>query len=506
MCHITTTIVLAAAMLAACQVQPAPRARLMTAHEDQPDRRRTVRSTRRHLADAGVSREPSRPSLSEDQIGPRLARHQLPLWHRRVELTTDRDSLRRSFARARYHPPDGALVMAARVRVGAGGQLAFEYVSLGDTGFRYSYPKRFFVASAIKLLASTAALWSLWRDRKLSTNATVEISDVDGTFHGTISTLLWETLIKSSNLGYDRLMGLAGFDPVNDGFLIPARGLPRTVIQVRFGGKRPGRSLRRSPLFHFREGEREGRVPEREGKSRHPQCPLLRTCVCLYEMQEVMRRVMLHAELPERERIVLAPGDIGLVQRLLLRARNRLQPGVREALGGPTQIHNNVGRVPGRDLVENAFIVHPGRHERYLMAVLIPYDVRPDPNYVVKKRLSKLGKYVLRLLRRRPRGRVLQHVDPKTGGAGEPFSVALSMRRPATLQLELQVLAPITRASAWLDTEPLPCRRVAPRRWRCQSSSELRALRARRGPRLLTVETRRHSKPVGYRLVALSRR
>jgi hypothetical protein len=516
MCRVAMHFALVGGLVfAACQAPPVPRAVTMTAYDPasiRPAARPPVRRSRAtsRPAASAVSRPTLARDLPADRVGAGLARHPLPPWHRRVELSTDRVSLGRYFARSRYQPPEGALVIAARVRPGAGGELAFDYISLGNTGFRFSYPKRFFVASAIKLLASTAALWSLYRDRQLSSAATVEISDVDGSFHGTIHELLRETLIKSSNLGYDRLMELAGFDAVNDGFLVAERGLPRTVIQVRFGGRRPGISLRRSPLFYYREGERKGYVPERRGLAKHPHCALLHTCVCLYEMQEVMRRVMLDAELPRRERIVLAPGDIALLQRLLLRARNRLQPGVRDALGGPTAIYNNVGRVPGRDLIENSFIVHAGRGERYLMAALIPYDVKPDPKYVVKKRLSKLGKYVLRLLRHRRRARVLQHVDPKTGAAGEPFSLALTRPREGELALTLQTAAPIGQVVAYLNTRPLSCERAAPRRWRCDRRG-LKTLRRPKAGRaapqaLLTVETRRAGKPVGYRLLALSSR
>lgn len=382
--------------------------------------------------------------------------------------------------------------MAARLRRGLG-QPGFEYYSLGETGFRYSYPSRFFVASAIKLAATVGTLWSLKR-RGLTSAAQVELHDVDGLYRGTVKHLVYDALFNSSNLGYDRLTALAGFDALNDGFLVARHGLPRTVIQVRFGGRRPAISLRRSPGFFFREGDRRGHVPERVGKGRHPQCPTLQTCVSLSELQEVLRRVMLDRELPARERFALAQADLAYIRQILLVARNRLQPGVSQALGAQVRIYNNVGRQPGRDLVENAFIETLDGKERYLLAVLVPFELRHDPKHVIRKRLIELARQTLRVLRPRPRGRVLQH----GARAGSAMAVDLA-RRGDSLVIGLRVDADAEQVHVSLGRRRVPCARQSARHFVC----EPQALPTK--PTLLLLEARAGDKALAYRLLHLTR-
>lgn len=432
----------------------------------------------------------SRTAPQHDRIGAGLRLLPLPPWHRRVEILADRKTLPAAFRRADYTPPRGGLVMAARLRAGLG-QPGFEYYSLGSTGFRYSYPSRFFVASAIKLAATVGTLWSLHR-RGLTSAAEVELRDVDGLYRGTVKHLVYDALFNSSNLGYDRLTALAGFDALNDGFLVARHGLPRAVIQVRFGGRRPAISLRRSPGFFFREGSHRGRVPERLGKGRHPQCPTLQTCVSLYELQEVLRRVMLDRELPPRERFALAPTDLAYIRHILLIARNRLQPGVSQALGAKVHIYNNVGRQPGRDLVENAFIETLDRKERYLLAVLVPFELRRDPKHMIRKRLIALARQTLRVLRRRPRGRVLQH----GARAGGPLAVDLA-RHGDALMIGVRVDARAEQVAVSLGSRRVPCARQSARHFVCAPQ------RLPTEPTLLLLEARAGRRPLAYRLLRL---
>ena len=427
-----------------------------------------------------------------DRIGRGLRLLPLPPWHRRVEILADRRTLAKAFRRAGYTPPRGGLVMAARLRKGLR-QPGFEYYSLGETGFRYSYPSRFFVASAIKLAAAVGTLWSLHR-RGLTSAAKVELHDADGPYQGTVRHLVYEALIHSSNLGYDRLVALAGFDALNDGFLVARHGLPRSVIQVRFGGRHPATSLRRNPAFFYREGKLRGHVAERVGKGHHPQCAALETCVSLYELQEVLRRVMVDRQLPPKERFALATADLAAIRRWLLKARNRLQPEVSRALGGPVRIYNNVGRQPGRDLVENAFIETLDRKERYLLAVLVPFEQRHDPKHGIRKRLGELARQTLRVLRRRPRGRVLQH----GARAGSGLAVDLA-RHGKTLAIGLRVGADAKHVSVSLSAQPVPCARQSTRHFVC----EPQPLPSK--PTLLLLEARNGKQVLAYRLLHLTR-
>ncbi|MCA9666712.1 MAG: hypothetical protein KC503_14030, partial [Myxococcales bacterium] len=377
------------------------------------------------------------------------------LWHERLMIATDRRAYGRYFAAQRYEPPEDALLIGARIVPGVG-QPAFVYYSLGSSGFRYSYPLKWFPASTVKLAASVGALMTLHK-LGLSGAARVHFTEPGGTYTGPVEALYREALLHSNNDCYNRLMMIAGFDAINGTLLDTRWGLPYMTLQSRYGRIHPGSSLRRSPDIVYIEGKRRGTIASRYGNARFPQCASVANCVAFFELQEVLRRVVLHHELPTRERFPIATRDVDKINAILLKARNRLKPGPRHALGHQALIYNSVGRIPGRDLLENAYIVDSVDKRRYLLALLVRFEDRYDPKFLTEKKLARFGEHALRFLIAGKGGLPLQH------DAGR---VVVQLTRRGVLGLRVQAAVPgATSLEAWVGREAIAVRAVGEARF-----------------------------------------
>jgi hypothetical protein len=457
-----------------------------------------------------VDSSPSRAGQARDLLPRRTgqARDLLPLtldlvrpdWHEIVARFANRQDFGRYLKRRGYQPPKGALLISARIDRLLG-KLAFEYVSLGDSGFRYSYSKRFFVASAIKLPAAVATLVALAR-KGFDGLARVRIRDADGLYEGTVREAYKLAVMRSSNAHYNWLIQTAGFDAVNNGFLSARYGMPKTVIQVRYGGKRIGQSLRSSPPVFLRQGQKELVLYKRYGRSSHRQCPNLETCTSLYELQETLRRVVLHDELQARDRLPVARHDLVALKAFLLQARNRLDPELSLIVGRRFAIHNSVGRVPGRSLVENAYLVaKDGPSARLLLAVLVPFEPADDPKDMVRVSMATLAGHAASfvLKRRQPAVPIIP------AGIGEGIGVPLKVEiREDAEHYRLAVFVATNRQDrrdyrieAWLDGKRL----------RSNGSGmllEKKALESK-GTGVVVVAAHVGRRLVGYRLMGLKR-
>ena len=179
-----------------------------------------------------------------------------PAWADLVRGGADRTSLGDAFARAGYRPPAGTHLLAAKVETGVG-QPAYSFFSLGESGFAYS-DGRYWPASTVKLMAAVGALRTM-RSYSVTGAARVRFDDPDGRYEGTVRELYKAALTVSSNVAYNRLMEIAGFDELNEQYLDEA-GLTRTVLQRRYTHPTPEADLRTSPPIIFNEGISSGTI------------------------------------------------------------------------------------------------------------------------------------------------------------------------------------------------------------------------------------------------------
>lgn len=533
-------IVLVLGLIAAvsCRTEPAARPttgagkRAAPPHrrgaEAQPER--TARSRRAagggqpgatHASAPGPHKK-ERPSPAGPREAQRAeARLLEPDWFELAGALADRQAIGRGLSRATatdpetgkrraYAVPAGSYLLGVRIVHGVG-QPGYQLYSLRDTGFMYSW-SRFWPASAIKLVAAVGALWTL-HEHGLDGRVRLRLSDADGAFDGSFQQILRRALVYSANTAYNRLMLIAGLRRLNERYLTARWGLPLMVLQRRYTHPSPNADLRDSPAIHYEQGERRGTIAPRHYDTRFARCPDEANCTTLFELQDVLRRVMLHSELPADQRYPLRDADIERLRKLLAAAPNKLEPGASKALLGKVSqpwprrarthpkvpnpppgdrrvlVYNKAGRVPGDDHLDNTFIVDTVHRRRYMLALSVPYSSPREPDEITAAQLVELGGHALGwLAHRSTRGVWLQH------DAGVTIEAALSRAGPAVGDYQLRVRASgATRCRAWLGRRPLTGRRPS------KLPARIRVSFARRGERHLVLVAYRAGRAVGYR-------
>jgi hypothetical protein len=403
-------------------------------------------------------------------------------WHDQAVLLADRASLGAAFAAAGYSPPDGTFLLAARVVAGLG-QPAFQYFSLGDSGIVFSAGK-YWPASTVKLTAAVGALRTLG-SYGLTGAAQVSFSDDDGSYSGTVKNLYSAAIEVSDNVAYNRLMELAGFDTMNDTYLVAAESFPEMVLQRRYTHPLPTSDLRHSPAISYSESGKTGTIPARVGTGQHPTCPDEANCITLLELTEVLRRVVLDSELPAIDRFPLGVTDVANLQGSLLTAPTKLDPGASSALGHPVKVYNKTGDVPGDDRLDHGLIVDTVDGRRFLFAASMPYDTTSDTQ------MSELAKRTLQALLAQPTGGLaLQRA------AGVPITVQLDDLGAVTggRKVTLTVAAPgADSLDLFVDGYPL-AKPAGP-----SPTFTLTQVFSKSGDRLLVVRAIKAGVLVGYR-------
>ena len=333
---------------------------------------------------------PSPASARRSTGLPRLAT--VSDWYQRASLLSDRRALLQVLGNGTV--PDGSFLLATRIVRGVG-QPGYELYSLGNSAFAYSW-KKYWPASTVKLVATVGALRTL-KTYGLNGNAVVEMRDADGSYRGPVFRLYQRALIKSTNVDYNRLVEIAGFDALNRHHFNARWGTPRMVLQRRYTHPTPTANLRDSPPIRFQKGSKRGVIPARHGTLTHPRCPEEANCVTLFELQEVLRRLMLHDEIPEEQRFPLAKIDRRRIRAALLKSHKKIDGAAASALGKDVRVYNKAGRVPGDDHLDNALIVDE-HGNRYLLALSVPYSSAREPDAVSAKKLSRLAQRALAFL------------------------------------------------------------------------------------------------------------
>jgi hypothetical protein len=383
--------------------------------------------------------------------GPQLQDNTLPgwTWFNKGSAATDRQTLAAEFAKVGYSPPSGTYLLAARVLKDPGlGQPAFQYFSLGDTGLTFS-SGQYWPASTVKLTAAVGALWTLGK-YGLSGAAWVSFTDDDGAYSGSVKNLYDKAIIDSDNVAYNRLMEIAGFDEMNDQYLVAAHSLPKMVLQRRYTHPYPTSNLLTSPPIDYAEGSKTGQIPKRVGTGVHPSCPNEGNCITLFELMDVLRRVTLDGELPAGQRFPLQAVDVGQLKAALLAAPSDMEPGLSQALGHAVQVYNKSGEVWTDDRLDHGLVVDTVTGERFLLGWSMPYG---STSAAAASELSR--QTLLALKKGTAKGPVLQE------DAGVKILVNLKDNGPGTApnsrSYTITVAAPGADAvELWADWWPLP--------------------------------------------------
>lgn len=188
--------------------------------------------------------------------------------------------------------------------------------AIGDPADRDWWP-----ASTIKIFAAIGALEAI-EALGFDHRATVSFARPGRSpYTRRFGWLVGQAVTQSSNLAYDRLVQFTGHDALHADLLGPKRGLGDAALQVPYSQNVI--SLLESPAITIRRGKRTHVIAARDGKGT-TRCPMA-TCSSLNSLAEAMRRVMLHEQLPETERLRLSPASLKVLRSALAgdRARGR---------------------------------------------------------------------------------------------------------------------------------------------------------------------------------------
>jgi len=288
--------------------------------------------------DAQVSPDAFLAPLRDDALRPDWR------WDEKVARVIDGAVLVRAFAESGFALPAGSEAYAARIVPGVDGP-AYELHEAGGGAFS----EDFWPASTVKLLSAIAALE---RVHELGFTSAAHVT-FDSGFEDELSAIVDRAIRVSSNIDYVRTFRLTGFDRMNEGFLDVERGFPRTVLQRSYES---GVSVRAVPGFTLTEDGRSAYVPASSSSASYG-CPPDGNCASLFELGEGVRRVVLDAEIPTRERFAIAPTDhAGVMDALCSATPSFFASGVSRALGGGARICHKPGWVPNNDCLDHGIV------------------------------------------------------------------------------------------------------------------------------------------------------
>lgn len=399
----------------------------------------------------------------------------------KASAVADRTSLQQMFEKQHYQPPQGTHLMATRVIRGVQ-QPAFLYYSLGNTGFVHSRG-HFWPASAVKVWAAVGALMTL-HARGLDLRTELMFSDVYGNFRGNVVRLFYPL----HNKHYDQMMRLAGLDEINEPRRRMRYGLPNLVLLCPYA---KGANIKDSPEILYRRGKRRGVIPARHARRlRYPGCPPQYNCTTLFELQDVLRRIVLHDELPASVRFPVPSADM-LALRKALRKRvgkHKLWQAVKHTLDEHrTLVYGKSGSSRGASQLDNLFFDAP--QGRFLVTPLVRwYRHEPEagPSMLV---LDELGKHTLQALLRMPTEGV-----PVQADAGVSMDTQFQAIPQQPYVYQIQVLAPgVESLKAWVNRRVVSFHRIKEGEFQSTYSFE------KSGEYVWVFQGEKRGEPVSYR-------
>lgn len=236
-------------------------------------------------------------------------------WRERAVLLMDHQSLGAALRDHGYYYEGTDEIYLAEIVPGVGQPALIMY----DAG-QGAFSLNFWPASSVKLLASLAAL-EFAGSMGYTGDAVLSGPNLNGR---TIRSIYETAIIRSDNYSYDLLMRIAGIDYVNQVF-VPATGLGPVTI----GSDLSGLQVLSSPSYTMTRWMPVADIPI----SMPPEIealPVQRTIparsasryyrsnnIDLFDLGELVRRVMLHEEVPGDHRFALAIEDLEALQAAL---------------------------------------------------------------------------------------------------------------------------------------------------------------------------------------------
>mgnify|MGYP000911234836 CR=1 FL=1 len=180
-------------------------------------------------------------------------------------------------------------------------------------------------ASMVKLYAAVAALEVL-HAHKFSPKASITFHYEDGDVTQTITRLVRQAITPSNNAAFDRLVEIVGFDAMNQWFQI--KGIKDTVFLRSYTRRVVDETTnlgtpRESSAYTVTEGSKTWKVPARIGDDKVWHCPNQGNCTTLQSLAEILRRVMMHEQIPDNQRLNLGRTEIRLLRSALSGKRTR---------------------------------------------------------------------------------------------------------------------------------------------------------------------------------------
>ena len=336
--------------------------------------------------------------------------------------------------------PAGSRVYAAKVVRGAG-TVAYQ-VHHGGAG---AWDMRYWPASVVKVASSVGALEFL-KAQGFTGNAQVRMG---GSNLGSMRSVYTAAIRDSSNIQYNRTVQIAGFDWLNQHFL-KERGLPGMTIQRSYVA---GAGVRHSPAISMSEKAWAKNIAARSGttfrscasSSRDP------NCAPMFDLGEVVRRVLLHKNIRPHERFKISPADVaGLRNAMCGSTQPFFQTGARAVFGGKAQICHKAGWVPGNACVDHG-LISDGKGGQYILAASVPW---PGSNIAhCHSSLGAIAKSVLASLKRPSKvvpiqptaGRRIRAKIKRLVGPGAGYRVDVRAQKSV-------------RVEAWVNRKRVPAR------------------------------------------------
>ncbi len=179
--------------------------------------------------------------------------------------------------------------------------------------------------STIKIFSAVGAAIYL-KSKGFDARATASFHDPNGITHRyKVSDLLTDALQKSDNLSHNRLVQLQGHDFLNGKILKPLSyaGIHKAYDQPQWLEVTGGTEwLKRSPQIDLELGPKKRTIQARSSTGSY-KCAGSSACATLEDLAKVMRRIMLHEQLPVSQRYNVGSYELRTIRKALQAHRRR---------------------------------------------------------------------------------------------------------------------------------------------------------------------------------------
>lgn len=289
---------------------------------------------------------------------------------------TDTETLERLLRERGFYPPKGFKALIIEITLDHRQQ---RIIRERPFSWRNTYDdwERWNPASTVKLFAAVSAL-ELVRAKGFNPfRTTATFFDRGGRYKRDykVSDLIYEAIDKSNNIAYNRLVQLAGHGRLNGQFLTPRRGVKHSGIHKPYERKTwiPMTGVthfKDAPKIQLKEGERL-RTLNRGTSKGDWTCPYSGACSTPEDLASVMRRLMLHEQIPPSQRYHLTLPELRVIRRALSQRHKRgeeVVDAIKAAYRGKKEI---------------AVFHKPGYSERWISDVIYVMERRSRRRWII---------------------------------------------------------------------------------------------------------------------------